>query len=375
MRVQALHAGSACKSWALVCDDAREAVVVDVVLNRAPAVAAAMAQLGLRVTRAIDTHTHADHVSGGTWLRKNLGCGYSMHQATGVVTVSDRLKDGDGVLVGRSRLSVMHLPGHTKDSLGLWGDGVFLTGDFLFLGEGGAGRTDLLGGDPGEHWDSLQRLKDLQDDLVVLPGHDYRGAERGRLGDERRTNPRLTPRSRTEYVAWLSSLKLEPADWMLDVLKANARGATDESGLAIPMGGACCEVGGGAPSGGGSIPSVKPATLAARLSEPPGSGFHVLDVREPMEFVGPLGHVPGATNLSVQELPQRWQELGGLRSLDLYVICLSGARSARAVAMLLEKGFSKIWNVEGGTRAWAMANLPREYGEATTSSLPKDGQP
>jgi len=312
---------------------------------------------GLRLVRVLDTHTHADHVSAGMVVAERAGVPYAMHRDSPVAPVTERLREGEVIPLGALRLDVLHTPGHTKDSVSLVGEGALLTGDFLFLGEGGAGRTDLLGGDPGEHWDSLQKLAALGDELAVLPGHDYRGNERGTLGEERRTNPRLRCGGRDEYVRWLQSLQLEPAGWMLAVLRANAEGRRDRGGLPIPEGGACCEVLGGAVAA--DVPTVNAHDLAARLAA--GGELLVLDVREPHEFKGTLGHVPGARNLSVKLLADRAHELDDARERDIFVICLSGGRSARATDLLRRAGFPRVRNVAGGMTAWAAAGLERAF--------------
>jgi sulfur dioxygenase len=354
MRVLCLDPGASCKTWALVNDASREAVLVDPVLQRAQADLERLEREGLRIAMVVDTHTHADHVSGATFLARKLGVPYAMHSGSGVATVTERIRDGERLRAAGLDLRVIHTPGHTKDSVCLLGEGHLLTGDFLFLGEGGAGRTDLLGGDPGEHWDSLRKLSGLPDATWVHPGHDYRGGLTGRLGEERARNPRLAARSREEYVRWLEGFQLGPADWMVDVVQANLRGAVDAHGVSIPEGGACCEVAAGADQG----PSVAPEELARLLamqSPPP----LVWDVREPAEFTGPLGHVPGARNLPLSTLARELPGLAGFSDCEIYLICLSGSRSGRAAQLLREHGFRKAVSVLGGTRAWAAAGLPR----------------
>ncbi len=360
MLLQSLNPG-ACKTWLVACDRSREAMLVDPVLDHVDAYRRILADGNLKLVRVLDTHTHADHVSAGTLLAEQAKVPYAMHHQSPVRTATEHLREGDSVLCGDVALRVLHTPGHTKDSMALLGEATLFTGDFLFLGEGGAGRTDLLGGDPGEHWDSLQKLQALPGDLTVLPGHDYRGNDHGRLADERRRNPRLQHRSRDDYVRWLSDLRLDPAAWMLDVLRANAEGRTDAAGLAIPTEGACCEVrGGDAPP---AVPTVAPEELVSRLRASTAP-FLVLDVREPHEYVGELGHVPGARNLSVKQLEARLRELDDVRARDLFVICRSGARSARATDLLRKAGFARAVNVAGGMQAWSIAGYPQEFGSA-----------
>lgn len=359
MLVSSLNDG-ACKTWLLACPRAREAMLVDPLVEHADRYLAEIDQQRLRLVRVLDTHTHADHVSAGMLVAERAGVPYTMHAASSVQPVTERVRDGDTVAVGDLRLRALHTPGHTQDSLSLVGEGVLLTGDFLFLGEGGAGRTDLLGGDPGEHWDSLQKLSSLRDELTVLPGHDYRGGERGTLGQERHSNPRLQMKSRSEYVRWLQSLRLEPAAWMLEVLHANAQGRRARGTLPIPEGGACCEVGGATAPPPPDVPSVSAHEVAARLAGGAGD-FMVLDVREGHEFTGSLGRVPGAKNISVNTLADRLPELHAARTRDIFVICLSGGRSARATDLLRRSGFTRAKNVQGGMKAWAAAELTRDF--------------
>lgn len=350
-----------CKTWLVACERSRQAMLVDPVIDHVGLYTAALRTHDLKLVRVLDTHTHADHVSAGTLLAEQTGVPYAMHHESPVRTATEKLREDDTVICGDVALRVMHTPGHTKDSMALLGESTLFTGDFLFLGEGGAGRTDLLGGDPGEHWDSLQKLRGLSDELTVLPGHDYRGNDHGRLGDERRTNPRLQQTSRDDYVRWLGGLRLDPAAWMLDVLRANAAGRTDATGLAIPAEGACCEVGGGdAPP---TVPTVAPEVLVARLRQS-DAPFLVLDVREPHEYGGELGHVPAARNISVKQLADRLAELDNARTCDIYVICLSGGRSARATDLLRKRGFARAVNVAGGMKGWSAAGHPQEFGPA-----------
>lgn len=360
MLVSSLNSG-ACKTWLLACLRAREAMLVDPLVEHVDRYLREIEAQRLRLVRVLDTHTHADHVSAGMLVAERAGVPYAMHRATPVRPVTERFADGETIGLGAARFTVVHTPGHTRDSLSLMGEGLLLTGDFLFLGEGGAGRTDLIGGDAGEHWDSLQKLASLPDGLQILPGHDYRGRERGTLGDERRTNPRLQCRSRSDYVRWLGSLRLDPAEWMLEVLAANAEGRRERGELPIPEGGACCEVGGGAGQAALDVPTASVHEVAQELEERCAAAS-VLDVRETGEFTGTFGRVPGARNISVQALAGRLHELEDWRGREIFVICLSGVRSARATELLLRAGFTRARNVAGGMKAWAAADLRRAFG-------------
>jgi rhodanese-related sulfurtransferase len=224
-----------------------------------------------------------------------------------------------------------------------------LTGDFLFLGEGGAGRTDLPGGDPGAHWDALQKLTPLPGDLLVFPGHDYRGNTCGTLDEQRRGNPRLQPLDRAAYVALLQNLRLPAADWMKDVVLANRACTRDPHAVAIPAGGATCEVGAGC----ASVPTLSCEALLELAEQP-----YLLDVRNPDEWDGPLGHLEGAHLLPLPQLAERVEELAHLRHQPLITICKAGGRSAQAARILMDAGFTDVRSLAGGMGAWNVLNLP-----------------
>ncbi|MBI3951937.1 MAG: MBL fold metallo-hydrolase [Acidobacteria bacterium] len=128
-----------------------------------------------RLAYLIDTHTHADHLSGSPALCDHLQAPYVMHEVARPQCVTYRVKDGDLIKFGDVSIACHYTPGHTNDSLTLVVEDCLLTGDSLFIGKAGAGRTDLPTGDPGEHFESLQRLRQFPDHFQVFPGHDYPG--------------------------------------------------------------------------------------------------------------------------------------------------------------------------------------------------------
>jgi rhodanese-related sulfurtransferase len=282
-----------------------------------------------------------------------------MHSKTGANEVDVRVADGDEIAVGDVKARVLHTPGHTKDSITLVFPDRILTGDFLFLGEGGAGRTDLLGGDPGEHWDALQKLAGLSGEVQVFPGHDYHCRQSSSLAEERVKNTRLQPRTRGAYVEWLAGFKLGAAPWMLDVVRANFACTRDPKAVAIPAETATCEVKGGAdpgPPGAAAVKTITPEELAEKLGrrEP----AFVLDVRNPDEFTGELGHIDGALLIPLPELPARLGELKGRERDAVYTVCKMGGRSAKAAGILTAAGFTNVTSVAGGMARWCQAQLP-----------------
>ncbi|NPD89726.1 MAG: MBL fold metallo-hydrolase [Asgard group archaeon] len=175
----------------------------------------------LQISAVIDTHSHADHISGSAVLKDRIDCEYIMHENAPSQCVTKRVKEGDVIEITDIKLEILDTKGHTNDSISLiWADKLF-TGDALFLDDGGAGRDDLPGGDSAKHWATLEKFKKLPEDLVVYPAHDYRNRKPSTLANQKKTNPHLKERTQQEFVNYLNDLKLGPAEWMKDVLSMN----------------------------------------------------------------------------------------------------------------------------------------------------------
>lgn len=197
----------------------REALIIDPVRKQAGQYLIAIEQLDLRLVRAIDTHTHADHVTALGDLRDATGCITLMGEFTPAECVSAHVRDGDLLDVDGIRLRALYTPGHTSESFSFVLDpqrpkGVF-TGDVLLIRS--TGRTDFQGGDPHQSWDSIvNKLFRLPDDALVWPAHDYKGWTTSSIGEEKRHNPRLAGKTQAEYVDIMNRLDL-PDPTLMDV--------------------------------------------------------------------------------------------------------------------------------------------------------------
>ncbi|MGB3288544.1 MAG: MBL fold metallo-hydrolase [Burkholderiaceae bacterium] len=197
----------------------REAVIIDPVKEQVEQYLMAIEQLGLRLVKAIDTHTHADHITALGDLRDQTGCVSIMGEYTRADCVSCRVSDGEILDTDGIRLQALYTPGHTNESFSfvLAPDtprAVF-SGDVLLIR--GSGRTDFQEGDPGKSWDSITRvLFTLPDETTLYPAHDYKGWTSSSIGEERRFNPRLAGKTREQYIEIMQGLNL-PNPKMMDM--------------------------------------------------------------------------------------------------------------------------------------------------------------
>ncbi|WP_028008915.1 MBL fold metallo-hydrolase [Solimonas flava] len=211
-------------TYLLASAPGREALIVDPVKEQVPQYLQAVEQLGLRLVRAIDTHTHADHITGLGDLRDASGCVTVMGAQTRAECVSQRVGDGEVLEVDGLRLQALYTPGHTDDSFSFVLEpgrprAVF-TGDVLLIR--GTGRTDFQNGDPQRSWDSIvNRLFRLPDETLVYPAHDYKGWTVSSIGEEKRYNPRIAGRGEADYVALMRGLKLASPKLMDIAVPAN----------------------------------------------------------------------------------------------------------------------------------------------------------
>lgn len=199
-----------------------EAVIIDPVLEHLGRYLRLLATLDLRLVKAIDTHLHADHVTGLGALRERTRCLAAMGAESRAELVDLRFTDGEWIDVDGIGLRAIHTPGHTPDSYCFQLADRVLTGDTLLIG--GTGRTDFAGGDPAAQYRALfDRLLRLADDTLVFPGHDYRGRRVSTIAQEKTTNPRLRVDSVQQYVDIMNGLELPPPAQMAVAVPANLR--------------------------------------------------------------------------------------------------------------------------------------------------------
>jgi glyoxylase-like metal-dependent hydrolase (beta-lactamase superfamily II)/rhodanese-related sulfurtransferase len=318
-----------------------EALILDPVLEKVDRYCQLLRELDLKLVKAVDTHLHADHVTGLGELRDRTHCITIMGEQSKADVVSMRLSEGDKLTIEGISLEVMYTPGHTDDSYSyVMGDRVF-TGDTLLIR--GTGRTDFQNGDPRAQYDSIfNRLLKLPDETLVYPAHDYKGDTVSTIGEERRHNPRLKVRSADEYAELMNNLKL-PSPSMMDVaVPANMHVGLHQEDLAKE----------------GRALSAREAI--ERLGRP---DILLVDLRESGERAK-HGTLAGALHAPYPSIEESLKPGGMLRevaaSTDRRIVffCAFGERSAMAVQAAQNAGLTTACHIQGGIDAWKKAGGP-----------------
>lgn len=342
MIVRELNATS-CKSYLIADEDTGSALIVDPVRQNVDRYLGLLAYHRLNLDWVIDTHTHADHRSGCGELRFLTDAKIGMQRWAPSPSVDVHLDDGDEVAVGNLTLIVLHTPGHTPDGMSLVVEGHVFTGDTLLIG--GSGRTDFAGGDAGQQFDSItEKLFSLPDDTIVHPAHDYRGNTHSTIGEQKRSNPRVAGRTREQYIELMNNLGLAPPQNIQEVLQPN-QSAIETGEIEFPDWNDLK-----------SVEEVSARDLNRSLKSNPE--LLVLDVREPAEYSGELGHIEQSRLVPLRELVKGISEVCNDKNREIVTVCRAGMRSASAAAILGAMGFANVKNLHGGMLAWLEADLP-----------------
>ncbi len=335
--------GTQCKTYLLACEATRKAVLIDPVKTNIERYLAFLAYHGLKLDTLIDTHTHADHATGSFELRRLVRARLLMHRRAPVPRVDEHVDDGETIVIGDISLRVLYTPGHTPDSISLYtGDRVF-TGDVILIR--GTGRADFAGGDAGEQYDSItKKLFALPDETLLFPGHDYRGNTQSTIGEEKRHNPRVSGRTREQYIELMNSIEFPLPSKIQEVLQPNQT-AIDDDRAAFPE---LAEL--------NQVRQLTPEDVHSQLN----SGYPplLLDVREPDEYEGELWHIADSLLIPLKDLGQRANELEAYKDKPIIAVCRAGVRSTTAAAILTGMGFQHVSNLKGGMLDWNDRKLP-----------------
>ena len=185
----------------------REAVIIDPVIENVESYIKLLQELDLKLVKVIDTHIHADHVTGASKLKQATNCYTLMGEHTPADAVEIKVKDDEIIKIDQIEIKAMYTPGHTSDSYSFLMDNYLFSGDTLLIN--GTGRTDFQNGSSKDAYNSIfNRLLKLPEDTILYPGHDYNGKESSTIGNEKKFNPRLQVKNVDEYVELMSNLNL-----------------------------------------------------------------------------------------------------------------------------------------------------------------------
>ena len=332
-------------SYLLASRHGAEALIIDPVLEKVDRYLQLMRELDLKLVKAVDTHLHADHITGLGALRDRTQCITVMGEQSQVDVVSMRLADGDKLTIEGIKLDVVYTPGHTDDSYSfVMPDRVF-TGDTLLIR--GTGRTDFQNGDARMQYESIfNRLLKLPDETLVYPAHDYKGDTVSTIAEERAYNPRLQVRSPEEYIALMANLNLSNPKMMDVAVPANMRQGLAQDTVAAR---------------GWAFSAADAIRLSSKGS------ISLVDLRERPERER-HGIIPGALHAPYPDLRENLAPHGLLHELaatsdkPLVFYCAFGERSAMAVQAAQDAGLASARHVLGGIAAW------RDAGGSVTKS-------
>ncbi len=315
-----------------------EALIIDPVLDKVDRYLQLLEELDLRLIKAVDTHVHADHITGLGALRDRTRCITVMGEQSGVDVVSMRVAEGDAIDIEGVRLDVVYTPGHTDDSYSfLMNDRVF-TGDTLLIR--GTGRTDFQHGDAAAQYDSIfNKLLKLPDDTLVYPAHDYKGDTVSTIGEEKAYNPRLQVDTEAQYVEIMENLNLANPKMMDVAVPANLKiglkqDDLERMGMSLNCGQGIAQVG---------DPSIM-----------------LVDLRDDTEREK-NGVIPGSVHAPYPDLDENVNPGGMLFELAqssgkrIVFYCAFGERSAMAVEAALGAGINNPCHLAGGIDAWKSA--------------------
>lgn len=335
-------------TYVLADEDSREAVIIDPVFEQDQRDVALLHELDLKLLYTVDTHCHADHVTGSWLIAQKTGAKIGIAASVGAANADFEFRHGDTIDFGRHQLEVRATPGHTDGCVTFVLDGgrMVFTGDVLLIR--GCGRCDFQQGNASVMFDSItQQIFSLPDDCLVYPAHDYNGRTVSSVAEEKAHNARIGGgASREDFVGYMDAMQL-PHPKQIDIaLPANMQSGKPEQMPEEPDWAPVHMTFAG-------VPEVEPEWIAENLDK-----VHILDVRERDEIVAGEECVAETQAIPLHELHDRVDEVP--KGKPVLTFCRSGRRSALAVTILRKAGMEQAANVAGGYLRLCGEVLPRK---------------
>ncbi len=353
---QLFDATSSTYTYVLGDAQSREAVIIDTVFEQHFRDRALLEELGLKLVAALDTHCHADHVTGAWLMQQATGCriGISARYGDALEGADLRLEHGDRVSFGKRYVQARATPGHTDGCMTYVIDdhSIAFTGDCLLIR--GAGRCDFQQGNAARLYHSItEQIFGLPDECLIYPAHDYIGRTMSSVGEERLHNPRIGGQAdERDFVGFMENLNLPHPKQIAVAVPANLRSGKTEDAKAMRP----ADWGPVRQSYAGLL-EIDPEWVAEHLAE-----VHVLDVRQPEEMKEELGRITAAQLIPLSELKDRLAEIP--KDKPVIPVCHAGMRSGQATVILRGAGFPRVANLRGGMLLWQQMGLPVERGAA-----------
>ncbi|HQR21900.1 MAG TPA: MBL fold metallo-hydrolase [Burkholderiaceae bacterium] len=353
---QLFDAPSSTYTYLLADPRTRQAVIIDTVFEQHGRDCALLGELGLELVAVLDTHCHADHVTGAWLMQQATGCriGVSKRYQPPIQGADLPLDHGNRIVFGERHLAVRATPGHTDGCMTLVLDdsSMAFTGDALLIR--GTGRCDFQQGSASALFQSITReIFSLPDRCLLYPCHDYSGRTVSSVAEERTYNPRVGGAAdERDFVGLMANLNL-PHPKRIDVaIPANLRSGRPADG-AVPR-----------PSDWGPVRQtyaglleIEPEWVAEHLGQ-----VHVLDVRESSELLDSPGAIAGCQRIPLSALRERLAEIPGDK--PVVAVCHAGMRSGQATVILRSGGLTRCANLRGGMVLWSQLGLPTLPGRA-----------
>ena len=324
----------------------RKGLLIDSVFEQHGRDLSLIRELGIDLVASIDTHAHADHVTGSWLMHEATGCAIGLAAVARAENVTLPLAHGDRVAFGGRSVEVRATPGHTDGCLTFVLDdqSMAFTGDALLVR--GCGRCDFQQGNAHTLWNSItEQILCLPDACLLYPGHDYTGRTVTSVAEEKAFNARLGgDATERDFVGHMENMKLPHPHKIAEALPGNLRSGKPREAGTIPAWAPLSRSYAG-------LPELSPAWVVAHQCD-----VTVLDVRSAEEFQGPDGRVAGSLLIPLPELESRSSEIPTDR--PLVVVCHSGSRSALATQQLLKAGREQVANLRGGLSRWAAEGYP-----------------